>query len=269
MGNAIVPAALLADLVARGAKVRFVGGPEDVAAVEGYRPSAALDRFVRARDLTCRMPGCDRPAMHADIDHTRPYPYGPTHPSNTKCYCRFHHLLKTFWPGWTDRQEPDGTVHVTTPTGRTYTTKPFSALLFPGWNTTTAPLQDAPLPPPPTAGRGAKMPTRTRSREQSREYRITQQRRLNAIQRELDHAAAQAAAAERAAKRAQKQNPTQNNRPATTMTGTTRCAHPDTNPTTATTPHPSEVRMKVRMTSITAATKSPPSECGAVTCVRH
>jgi hypothetical protein len=206
MGNAIVPAALLADLIARGAKVRFVGGPQDVAAVEGYRPSAALDRFVRARDLTCRMPGCDRPAVHADIDHTRPYPYGPTHPSNTKCYCRFHHLLKTFWPGWTDRQEPDGTVHVTTPTGRTYTTKPFSALLFPGWNTTTAPLPDAPLPPPPGRGRGASMPTRTRSREQAREYRITQQRRLNAIQRELDHAAAQAAAAERAAKRAQKHN---------------------------------------------------------------
>mgnify|MGYP003462621252 FL=1 len=45
------------------------------------------------------------------------------------------------------------------------------------------------------------MPTRTRSREQSREYRITQQRRLNAIQRELDHAAAQAAAAERQARR--------------------------------------------------------------------
>ena len=206
MRNAIVPAALLADLIARGAKVRFVGGLEDVAGVEGYRPSAALDRFVRARDLTCRMPGCDRPAVHGDIDHTRPYPYGPTHPSNMKCYCRFHHLLKTFWPGWTDRQEPDGSVHITTPTGRTYTTKPFSALLFPRWNTTTAPLEDAPSAPALSAERGRKMPTRIRSREQAREYRITRERHLNAIQRELDLAAAQAAAAERAAKRAQKQN---------------------------------------------------------------
>ncbi len=93
MRGAIVPAPLLADLIAHGAEVRFVGGPEDVKGVDGYRPSAAMDRFVRARDLTCRMPGCDRPAMHADIDHTVPYPYGPTHPSNTKCYCRIHYRL--------------------------------------------------------------------------------------------------------------------------------------------------------------------------------
>ena len=203
MRGAIVPAPLLADLIAHGAKVRFVGGPEDMQCVEGYRPSAAMDRFVRARDLTCRMPGCDRPAVHADIDHTVPYPYGPTHPSNTKCYCRIHHLLKTFWRGWSDCQEPDGTVHVTTPTGRTYTTKPFATLLFPGWNTTTPPPEDRhrQRPPPPDPGRGMKMPTRTHSREQARDYRITRERRLNVIQRELDYAAAQAAAAERQARR--------------------------------------------------------------------
>ncbi|HYJ57173.1 MAG TPA: DUF222 domain-containing protein [Mycobacterium sp.] len=203
MRGAIVPAPLLADLIAHGAEVRFVGGPEDVKGVDGYRPSAAMDRFVRARDLTCRMPGCDRPAMHADIDHTVPYPYGPTHPSNTKCYCRIHHLLKTFWLGWSDCQEPDGTVHISTPTGRTYTTKPFATLLFPGWNTTTAPPEDRQRqrPPPASPWRGMKMPTRTRSREQARENRITRERRLNAIQRELDYAAAQAAAAERRARR--------------------------------------------------------------------
>ena len=47
-----------------------------------YRPSAARADFVRSRDLTCRCMGCDKPAWQADIDHTVPYPLGPTHPSN-------------------------------------------------------------------------------------------------------------------------------------------------------------------------------------------
>ncbi|WP_214631560.1 HNH endonuclease signature motif containing protein, partial [Mycobacterium tuberculosis] len=34
---------------------------------------------------------------------------GPTHASNLKCYCRTHHLVKTFW-GWRDQQLPDGTL---------------------------------------------------------------------------------------------------------------------------------------------------------------
>jgi len=64
------------------------------------------------RDLTCRFPGCDCPAEFADIDHTVPYPVGPTHPSNLKMLCRKHHLLKTFYTGpngWRDRQLADGT----------------------------------------------------------------------------------------------------------------------------------------------------------------
>lgn len=38
-----------------------------------YQPPAALERFVRCRDLTCRFPGCSRPAMICDIDHTVPF----------------------------------------------------------------------------------------------------------------------------------------------------------------------------------------------------
>ncbi|MCP3812034.1 HNH endonuclease, partial [Mycobacteriaceae bacterium Msp059] len=74
-----------------------------------YRPSVALSVFIRWRDLTCRFPGCDAPVERCDIDHTAPWPLGPTHPSNTKLYCRTHHLVKTFFPGWSDRQLPDGT----------------------------------------------------------------------------------------------------------------------------------------------------------------
>jgi len=45
------------------------------------------------------------------------------------------------------------------------------------------------------------MPTRARTRDKAREYRIARERRLNSIQRELDYAAVQAAAAERKARR--------------------------------------------------------------------
>ncbi|MHA0285272.1 DUF222 domain-containing protein [Mycobacterium sp. C3-094] len=186
-GGGIVPAPLLADLIAHGATVRVVGDPEGLGTA-GYRPSTALDRFVRSRDLTCRFPGCDRPATHADIDHTVPYPAGATHPANTKCLCRAHHLLKTFWDGWTEQQTPDGRLHLISPTGHTYTTTPLSTLLFPSWNTRTG-------PPPattnttqrPTRGRHLKMPTRHRSRTQNHTAYIRRERALNHRERTREH----------------------------------------------------------------------------------
>jgi Domain of unknown function (DUF222) len=74
-----VPTPLLAELIRGGAKVTPVCVPADAPAESGYRPSAALERFIRCRDLTCRFPGCDRPAEFCDIDHTVPYPLGLTH----------------------------------------------------------------------------------------------------------------------------------------------------------------------------------------------
>jgi len=94
--------------LAASAKLRPVVHPKGSAPEPRYQPSAALADFIRCRDLTCRFPGCDRPAEHADIDHTVPWPLGPTHPSNLKLLCRIHHLIKTFW-GWSDEQLPDGT----------------------------------------------------------------------------------------------------------------------------------------------------------------
>ena len=45
--------------------------------------------FVRARDLTCRAPGCDRPAVECDIDHTIARSDGGlTHASKVRCLCR-------------------------------------------------------------------------------------------------------------------------------------------------------------------------------------
>ena len=66
--------------------------PGDAPPEPGYRPSKALADFVRCRDLTCRWPGCDVPAINCQLDHTIPYADGgPTHAGNLKCYCPTHH----------------------------------------------------------------------------------------------------------------------------------------------------------------------------------
>ncbi|MGW4099269.1 HNH endonuclease signature motif containing protein [Mycobacterium sp. NPDC004974] len=145
----------------------------------GYRPSVALSEFIRWRDLTCRFPGCDAPVERCDIDHTMPYPLGPTHPSNNKLYCRAHHLVKTFCAGWSDRQFPDGTVEFTAPTGHTYTTEPHGAGMFPMLAEPTGEL-NLPEPPAHHPNRGARMPTRRQTREQDRRDRINAERRLRA-----------------------------------------------------------------------------------------
>ncbi|MCV6979979.1 DUF222 domain-containing protein [Mycolicibacterium pulveris] len=178
-GGGVIPPALLAELVANGATVRNVYRPEDIAD-PGYRPPRACQRFIRMRDLTCRFPGCDRPAQHCDIDHTIPYPTGRTHPSNTKCLCRLHHLLKTFC-GWQDTQLADGTIVWRAPSGHTYTTRPLSRMLFPHWDTTTADLPPPAHPPPPSsAQRHLKMPRRRRTRAADTTTRINTERKLNA-----------------------------------------------------------------------------------------
>jgi hypothetical protein len=177
-----VPAPLLAELIRGGAKVTPVSQPSDAPAESGYRPSAALERFIRCRDLTCRFPGCDRPAEFCDIDHTVPYPLGLTHPSNLKCVCRKHHLLKTFWTGingWRDQQWSDGTIVWTAPSGQTYATCPGSRLLFPRLCLPTGELSTAPTVERSPGDRGIMMPRRRRSREQDRAYRIDAERALN------------------------------------------------------------------------------------------
>ncbi|MGZ6779045.1 MAG: DUF222 domain-containing protein, partial [Mycobacterium sp.] len=85
-GFGLLPAKSVRDLVAAGAPCKALSIPS---AAEGhYRPSKALSAFVKWRDLTCRFPGCEALAEACDIDHSKPYPFGPTHPSSTKLYCR-------------------------------------------------------------------------------------------------------------------------------------------------------------------------------------
>ncbi|WP_337761680.1 HNH endonuclease signature motif containing protein [Mycolicibacterium vanbaalenii] len=181
-GAGILPAVLLSPLMAR-ARIRTVSQPGGALPETRYIPSRALADFIRCRDLTCRFPGCDAPATDSDIDHTVPYPVGPTHASNLKCLCRFHHLLKTFWTGatgWQDRQLPDGTIIWTSPTGHTYTTHPAGAALFPALGPATPVLWDGDPPRNTnTEHRGAMMPRRRHNRAQNRARAITAERRLN------------------------------------------------------------------------------------------
>jgi hypothetical protein len=145
-----------------------------------YVPSAKLVDFVRSRDMTCRAPGCDHPAFDCDVDHTIAYHDGGwTHASNLKALCRKHHLLKTFGC-WRDKQLPDGTVIWLLPDGHTYVTMPGSALLFPNLCVPTGDLPGAQRSQvAQCTNREMKMPTRTRTRRQSRAHRVDAERRLN------------------------------------------------------------------------------------------
>lgn len=183
-GYGAIPAQAVQQLAKR-AKLRPVNVPKgDAPAEPQYRPSAALARFVRTRDLTCRWIGCDRPAWNADIDHTVPYPQGLTHPSNNGCYCRLHHLLKTF-SSWQERQMPDGTIEFTSPSGRVYRTEPFGAMLFPQLGAPTGEL-DIRTSAPSGPNRELAMPKRKRTRAQERAYRIQQERNINAARYAAD-----------------------------------------------------------------------------------
>ncbi|GGB78225.1 hypothetical protein N798_03195 [Knoellia flava TL1] len=86
-----------------------------------YRIPAAMVRFVRLRDGSCRFPGCSTPARQCDLDHVRPWPTGPTSTTNLICLCRRHHRIKQR-DGWTLRLHPDATITWTDPTGRTSNT---------------------------------------------------------------------------------------------------------------------------------------------------
>ncbi|TQM57767.1 HNH endonuclease signature motif containing protein [Humibacillus xanthopallidus] len=88
-----------------------------------YRPHAALARRVRDRDRTCRFPGCSVAAQRCDLDHVVRFPDGPTSKDNLLCLCRTHHGFKHH-AGWLLVLDADGVCTWTSPTGRSYVTRP-------------------------------------------------------------------------------------------------------------------------------------------------
>ena len=79
-GAGVMPTALLGGILER-ARIREVRHPGDELCTRtALHPVAATAEFVRCRDLTCRFPGCDKPAQVCDLDHTVAYPVGPDTP---------------------------------------------------------------------------------------------------------------------------------------------------------------------------------------------
>jgi ribosomal protein L12E/L44/L45/RPP1/RPP2 len=90
----------------------------------GYQPPDSLRHIIKIRSPRCGAPGCRRPAVACDDDHTIPYHQGGrTCECNLYPLCRRHHQTKQA-RGWQLRQPEPGTLIWTTPSGRTYTTKP-------------------------------------------------------------------------------------------------------------------------------------------------
>ena len=187
LDGAIIPAAMLAELVAGGATVTPLAEIADLPAERQYRPSAALTAFVRMRAMTCSFPGCSRAAHQCDLDHLIPWPAGATHPANLAPLCRLHHLLKTF-AGWTPTAQPDGTIHWTAPTGHTYSKAPGAAILFPHWNIQTPIPRKRAISLLNDTDRDTKMPVRTRTRAQDRAQRIKAERARNQLELALERA---------------------------------------------------------------------------------
>ncbi len=111
-------------------------------------PTAAQARYVKARDQHCVHPGCR--ATRTEYDHTIAHGAGgPTLTTNIALRCPKHHRLKHL-PGWSATQDPDGTLTLTTPSGRTYRTRPPDT---DGIDPPTERIAGPGLPVPPTDDR--------------------------------------------------------------------------------------------------------------------
>lgn len=101
-----------------------------VLAVDTYRPSEVIRRFLAARDARCRFPGCRIPVHRCDFDHTIDAALGGvTSTNNLGALCRGHHILKHH-SGWNPKQRLNGDYEWTSPTGRTYIDEPVSRVRF-------------------------------------------------------------------------------------------------------------------------------------------
>jgi Domain of unknown function (DUF222) len=89
-----------------------------------YRPPPSLRHLITIRQPTCSFPGCRRPAVRCDDDHTVPYDRGGrTCECNLAPLCRRHHRAKQA-RGWRLAQPEPGTMVWITPSGRSYATGP-------------------------------------------------------------------------------------------------------------------------------------------------
>ncbi|MDZ8274844.1 DUF222 domain-containing protein [Microbacterium aquimaris] len=105
-----------------------IGGA--VLAVDRRHATPAQKRYLMARDVRCRFPGCRRPARECEWDHREDYALGgKTDIENLGAYCKRHHTLKHA-TGWTVVQHPGGRLHFTAPSGLEYDDDPPPRVMF-------------------------------------------------------------------------------------------------------------------------------------------
>lgn len=123
-GYGAIPASLARELATSHLWRRFITDPItgellDVGR-EKYEPPQSLIDFIKARDKTCRFPGCQRAAEFSDIDHAIPWDEGGTTSlANLGLLCRRHHRLKTHG-GWKISSNSDGSCTWISPYGKEY-----------------------------------------------------------------------------------------------------------------------------------------------------
>lgn len=99
-------------------------------AVDRYRPSDELRRFLRVRDERCRFPGCTQKPWRCDLDHTIDHVCGgKTCQDNLACFCRRHHVVKHA-TCWKVKQLGGGILEWTSLTGRRYLDVPPAIVQF-------------------------------------------------------------------------------------------------------------------------------------------
>ena len=67
-GYGVIDAEHVRQLAETSTRLTVECPPVSAAEAVRYQPSAALQRWIRCRDLTCRFPGCDRPAWKPIVD---------------------------------------------------------------------------------------------------------------------------------------------------------------------------------------------------------
>ncbi|MCW5951940.1 MAG: DUF222 domain-containing protein [Propionibacteriaceae bacterium] len=115
-----------ASVAGRASLRRLYVRPRDgrLVAMESKQRSfpAGLRQFIALRDEVCRTPWCGAPIRHAD--HVIPASAGgETSAANGQGLCEQCNQVKEH-PGWRARPDPDGRVHIATPSGASFASLP-------------------------------------------------------------------------------------------------------------------------------------------------
>ncbi len=126
-GYGPIPASIARRIAADGVWRRLLTDPTTGQLLDygttTYQPPQDLRDKIIARDRRCVFPGCSQPAHRCQIDHTVPYPAGPTAETNNNPLHISHHDLKTRFR-WKLVQPEPGHFEWTSPIGKIYTREP-------------------------------------------------------------------------------------------------------------------------------------------------